>query len=140
MLTLVELAMVAQAAEDYAACWYGPQPAAVFSRWDCERYVSEGYLKHLHHRYNLDELMAAVGAHLDANPNILTAGRVSAAELVARETERHKRAEAVLDQALIAFRAGRRAEGLRLIDAAEVEAPLMRDYDRLRARVNATKS
>lgn len=127
-LDAVELARVAHACEDYAGCWYGRQPSGlVFSRTDCARYVSEGYLGDLHdsHKggHTLAEVWDAVAAYLDGHPGILAAGRLSDGQRAERQAARDAKAKALLGEAHAAFTAGRCVEALDLVDRAEVASP-----------------
>ena len=130
--TPVEHAVIAHACEDYAGNWYGAQPSGItFSRYDCERYVTEGELGDLINPYKgshkFAEVWEQVKVYLDAHPEILAAGRLSDTQRAERQAARDAAARALFDKASDAFEAGRYDDALELIDRAEVTSPAMSD-------------
>ncbi|MEV5819351.1 hypothetical protein AB0L22_09260 [Micromonospora haikouensis] len=132
--TPVERVLIAHACEDYAGNWYGPQPGGMhYSRYDCNRYVTEGHLKNLHDPYRGRHKMAhvwdAVKAYLDAHPEILAAGRLADAQRAERQAARDARAKALLAEAEVPFAEGRWDDALALVDRAELESPRCVRFD-----------
>jgi hypothetical protein len=126
--TPVELIRIAQACEDFAGNWYGKQQSGfTFSRYDCERYITEGHLGYLHdpykRRHTMAEVWTAVREYLDAHPEILTAGRLSDVQRAERQAARDAEAAGLLDAAEREFDEGRYAEALVLVDRAELASP-----------------
>lgn len=120
--TPVEQSLIRYAVADYAGRWYGKVGAWTFGVDDACRYVSEAQLSKLCDRHTLKVVWRAVAAVIDEDPTVLD-GRLTDAQIKAREQERRTQAEAVLAQAVAAFKTGDYAEAGRLLDAAEVVCP-----------------
>lgn len=128
-LTAVDLVVVAHACQDYAGRYIGG-PLGL-GRSDAIRYVAEGHLRELEQRHDFRTLYAAVKGYVDAHPDVLE-HRATDAELVERSAAREVAANAVDQLALAAFNAGDYAAALQLLDRAELEAPALCNWDKVR--------
>lgn len=132
-LTRPELIAIAQVCDDWAPNYFhspihGGRDAAV-------RYIADHHLCGLTTKYDRPKIWDAVAAHLDANPDTLTAPRVTFAERINREAARIARADAYLRAALHHYKAGEPYEALALIDRAELAAPTHKDFTQYRRAV-----
>ncbi|MEU8392805.1 hypothetical protein [Micromonospora sp. NPDC048843] len=132
-LTRPELATIAHACDDWASNYFhspihGGKDAAV-------RYIADHHLGGLTTKYGRPKIWDAVAAHLDANPDTLTAPRTTIAERSAREDARNARATEYLNAALHHHKAAEPYEALALIDRAELASPTFKDFSQHRAAV-----
>lgn len=133
-LTHPERVMIAYVCADWAPNYFhspihGGTDAAV-------RYIADHHLDALTMKYGRPEIWEAVAAHLDANPDTLTAPLTTSAERSAREDARNARADAYLRAALHHHQAAEPYEALALIDRAELASPTFKDFTQYRRAVH----
>jgi hypothetical protein len=139
-LTEVERILVAHYVADQAGRFYGQRGSMFFGRSDAVRYVTEGFVGKRIVDVDWSILWDAVGAELDAHPEILTAGPLTEAQIQERHAVREAAAAEYDHAAAEAFQAGDYPLAVALVDAAERECPDrggFRGWDDLRAFVAA---
>ncbi|MFI0796595.1 hypothetical protein ACH4OY_28505 [Micromonospora rubida] len=132
-VTRPELVIIAHACDDWAPNYFrsplhGGKDAAV-------RYIADHHLEGLTTKYGRAKIWDAVAAHLDANPDTLTAPRTTSTERDTREAERNARADTYLRAALHHYKATEPYEALALIARAELAAPTYKDFIQYRQAV-----
>jgi len=139
-LTEVEAVRVAHLVADHAAEFYGQCGPFSFGFDDAVRYNVEGYVGKVITTVAWNVLYEAVAGELAAHPEILSAGRLTPAELAARKGARQDAAQVYDDLAGEAFKAGDYPLAAAYLDAAERQCPEGpvaggRTWDALRALV-----
>jgi hypothetical protein len=133
-LTRPELVVIAHACDDWAPNYYSNPIAG--GKNEAVRHIADGHLQTLTDKYGRPTIWNAVAAHLDANPDTLTAPRVTFAERINREAARIARADAYLRAAFHHHQAAEAYEALALIDRAELAAPTFKDFNQYRRAVH----
>ncbi|SUD49530.1 Uncharacterised protein [Nocardia otitidiscaviarum] len=132
--TPVERLIIRYAAEDHAAHYYGT--VFGFGRDDAARYTAEGHLRALVSEYGLTPVHRALVEVLTERPELLTR---SPAERAAGAQARAAQADAQVQAAGKAFKAGDLERASKLIDDAETFAPA-RNFDGYREKIAAAKA
>lgn len=133
----VERILIAHLVADHAASFYGQRGALYFDRGDAVRYVTEGYVGKRITDADWNVLWAAVGAEVDAHPEVLNP--ITDAQIKERHEARRAAAEKFEVLAVEAFKSGDCPLAAALVDAAERECPDrggFRSWDDLRAHIS----
>lgn len=116
----VETVMVRHLTEDHAATYFGGP--CNFGAGSAARYTAEAHVMPMIQRLTLDEAITAVRKVLDQSPNLLTS---NASEIAGRKQVRESAAVALVNRAAEMVQETRFDEALKLVDKAELAAPLI---------------